>query len=103
MASKVMKRENLVISYEKYQQNGQDKNAWRNIGELITFQHDDGTTSQIVKLWHLPGHTINVFEKRDIQQEGQGQKPAQPAPQPKKLEPIYEEPTEEISIEDIPF
>lgn len=77
--AKVIKRSNLCVVTRKYtDQNGNEKANWRTIGELTTFQKEDGTTSTICELYHMPGVTISVFAPK---QQSQPAQPAQPAPQ----------------------
>lgn len=88
--SQVARREDLVLDYEKYQSNGEEKTAWKNIGEIITFKNDDGTYTKIVKLWTIPGKVIRVFERKENREPVKPVQPTQPV-------------GPEIDIENIPF
>lgn len=46
---------------EDYEKDGEKKTAWKTIGEM--FESAKGKT--YVKLYHIPGVLINVFEKED--------------------------------------
>jgi len=80
----VVKKENLVISIREYQDNqGQTKKVWKNIGELITWQGDDGSQYQSFEMWGPTGSTKGkVFENQQDQAMGQMQQPQQPPQQP---------------------
>jgi len=92
--SQLARTEDIVVPFEKYQSNGQEKTAFRNIGEIITFKRDDGTYSKIMKLWTMPNVQIKIFERKPKEQRQTTPK-AEVAPvQPQE---------EEINIEDIPF
>jgi len=94
--AKVFKRSNLCVVTRKYtDQNGNEKSNWERIGQLTTFQKDDGSYSTIAELYHMPGVTISVFEQKPREQA-----PTQPAPQP---ETAVQEYSDEIKVEDIPF
>lgn len=88
---KVIKKSNLVVVLREYEVQGEKKKAWGKIGEITTFQADDGSTFSKAELYHMPGASISVFSQEDKNQEA----PApQPAPEPQG---------EEINPEDIPF
>ena len=75
----LIKKENLTISIGEYQKDGQTKQEWRTIGELITMQGNDGPY-QFFKLWGASGTTEGkVFEQKDrnTQQQGGQQQPPQ--------------------------
>lgn len=64
--AQVTKRENLTIVTGEYQQDGQTKKRYRTIGELVTYQNDDGTISQFGEMWGPTGSTkFNVYEQTD--------------------------------------
>lgn len=87
--AQIARREDLVLAFEKYQVNGEEKTNWKNIGEIITFKNEDGTYSKIVKLWNLPGQTVRVFNREE-------------KPKPTPVAPVEpEEPG--IDLQDIPF
>lgn len=91
--SQVLNRENITISIGEYQKDGQTKQEYRTIGELITMQGDDGSTYQFGRLWGAGGAVkFNVYAKEDKnqqapqqqqnhQQPAQQQQPQQRAPQ----------------------
>lgn len=91
--TKVLKRNNLVIVLREYEKDGETKKVWKTIGELTTFQADDGSTYSKAELYHMPGVPISVFsqEKREEQKT---------ATQSSTNEQF---PEEEINPDDIPF
>ncbi|MCP4267305.1 MAG: hypothetical protein GY777_17320, partial [Candidatus Brocadiaceae bacterium] len=42
----VIKKENITISIGEYEKDGQTKQRYKTIGELVTMQGDDGSTYQ---------------------------------------------------------
>ena len=70
--SQLIKIENLTISIGEYQNGqGETKQEWRTIGELVTMQGDSGPY-QFFKLWGASGHTEGkVFEQQDRTQNNQ--------------------------------
>ena len=82
--STVIKRENITISIGEYQKDGQTKQRYKTIGELITMQGDDGSTYQFGEMWGPTGSTkFNIYEQQDRNQTApqQQQAPLQQAPQ----------------------
>jgi len=80
-----IKKENLVISIGEYEKNGETKQEYKTIGEIITMQGNDGPY-QFFKLWGASGFTEGkVFAPRDKSQQQapqqQGYQPAPPPPQ----------------------
>ena len=69
----LIKKENLVISIGEYEKDGQTKQQWRTIGEVITMQGDNGPY-QFFKLWGAGGV---VEGKVFAQDQNQGQQPPQ--------------------------
>ena len=70
----LIKKENLVVIVDTYESNGQQKNVYKTIGELVTMQGTDGPY-QFFKLWGPHGITQGkVFEPKD---NNQGQQPPQ--------------------------
>lgn len=62
----VVKKENLVVTVRKYtDQQGKEKSVFKTIGELTTFQDNNGQTFQKAELYHIPGASISVFEQKD--------------------------------------
>jgi hypothetical protein len=45
---------------EKYESNGEEKMSWKRIGEMFI----GGNGKQYIKLYHIPGALINVFEDK---------------------------------------
>ena len=88
----VIKRENITISTGEYQKDGKTKKRYRTIGELVTYQNDDGTESQFGEMWGPTGSTkFNVYEQTDrnsqsapAQQHSAPQQPPQPQAPPKQ-------------------
>ena len=75
--AQVIKRENLTISTGEYQKDGQTKQRYRTIGELVSYQNDDGSVSQFGEMWGPTGSTkFNVYDQTDRN----SQAPAQQAP-----------------------
>lgn len=48
---------------ESYEKNGETKTSWNKIGILI-----ESGDKQYIKLYHMPGVLINVFEQKDKKQ-----------------------------------
>ncbi len=68
----VIKKENITISIGEYQKDGQTKQRYKTIGEMVTFQNDDGSISQFGEMWGPSGvQKFNVYEQRDNRQQGQ--------------------------------
>lgn len=66
----VLNRENITISIGEYQKDGQTKQRYKTIGELVTYQNDDGSQSQFGEMWGPTGSTkFNVYAKRDDSQQ----------------------------------
>lgn len=66
MSIKRIKTEMLSAVQRTYtDSSGANKSIYRNIGELLTFQKDDGSTYQTVELYHMPSVKIGVYEKQD--------------------------------------
>ena len=99
----LVKKENISVAYEKYtNKQGEEKTAWRTIGEVLTFQRDDGSYSKMVKMYSMPGISIQLFEQKP--RDGAAQKPAVPTVSPEGSSiKTEEQEKEEINIKDIPF
>lgn len=89
---KLIKKENITISTGEYQKDGQTKQRYKTIGELITMQGDDGSVYQFGEMWGPTGSTkFNVYEQQDrtqsaapqqqMQQNNQQQYPSNSHPQ----------------------
>ena len=66
---KVVKRENLTVVTRTYtDKQGQEKKVWKTIGEITTFEGDDGRTFQSAELYMMPEVRISVFEQKERQQ-----------------------------------
>ena len=90
--AKVIKKEDLAIVLREYEANGEKKKVWRTIGELATFENEDGSQYKKVELYFMPGARISVFAQRSREQA---------APTPTEAAPEY--PTEDINPEDLPY
>lgn len=76
--SQVLKRENITISIGTYEKDGQTKQRYKTIGELVTMQGDDGSVYQFGEMWGPTGSTkFNVYPKDDNNQQAPQQQ-AQP-------------------------
>lgn len=82
--AQVIKRENITISTGTYEKDGQTKQRYKTIGELVTYQNDDQSISQFGEMWGPTGSTkFNVYEQTDrnasqpAQQSQQQQQPPQ--------------------------
>jgi hypothetical protein len=87
--AQVIKRENITISTGEYQKDGQTKQRYRTIGEIVSYQNDDGSISQFGEMWGPTGSTkFSVYEQQDRnaqnapQQNNQQQAPQQGYQQP---------------------
>ena len=79
MPSQFVERKNIVVAYEKYEQAGVEKTAWKTIGEVVVFRNDDKTLSELVKLYNMPGINIRIFpQKTDNVRPATPATPAQP-------------------------
>jgi hypothetical protein len=68
--AQVTNRENITISIGEYQKDGATKQRYKTIGELVTYQNDDGSTSQFGEMWGPTGSTkFNVYAKQDNNQQ----------------------------------
>ena len=54
-----MSKQFLCIG-EKYEKDGEEKIAWKRIGEMFIAKNG----KQYVKLYHIPGALISVFEDK---------------------------------------
>ena len=80
----VIKRENITISIGEYtNKEGQLKQRYKTIGELVTMQGDDGSTYQFGEMWGPAGSTkFNVYGQQErTQQQAPAQVQRQQAPQ----------------------
>ena len=81
--AQIIKKENISIVVDTYVKDGQQKNVYKTIGELVTYQNDDGSYSQFGRMWGPTGTTkFNVFEQRDRQSQAPQQSTAHQAPPP---------------------
>ena len=83
MATFVSKKD-MVISIGKYEKDGQEKDKWRNIGEVVTMRGDDGSEFQFFNLWGAGGLVSGkLFDQNDNNQSQQQapQQQFQQAPQ----------------------
>jgi len=85
----LIKKENITISTGTYTKDGQEKQRYKTIGELITMQGDDGSTYQFGEMWGPTGSTkFNVYEQTERNQQQPAQQPAQQyQQQPQQAQP----------------
>lgn len=103
----LIKKENLCVVVDTYtDQQGQEKNVYKAIGEIVTLQGNNGQF-QKVNLFHMPGANISVFEQN---KDGQTQQATQADPANPTGVPIQpatpqmvQNASQEIRTEDIPF
>lgn len=91
----VIKRENLTISIGEYQKDGQTKQRYKTIGELVTMQGDDGSTYQFGEMWGPTGSTkFNVYSQQTQQGQQQGMQQVNQAMQPQgqQMQQGYQQP-----------
>lgn len=89
-----MKKYN-ISKPEKYIKDGVEKTAWKNVGEMVEFEKQDGTVSRIIEIPAI-GLKANIFEIQPTQRPPQATVVAKPATE-------IEYPEEEINPDDIPF
>ena len=98
----LVKKENISVAYEKYTNKaGEEKTSWHTIGEVLTFQREDGSYSKMVKMYNMPGVSISLFEQKE-REGATAKKPAVPTIQ-QDDRPTSITPEEEINLKDIPF
>ena len=84
--AQLIKKENITVSIRAYKDaQGNDKKVWKTVGELTTWQGDDGSQFQKWEMWGPTGSTSgSIFEQQDnSQQQGQYQ-PQQSNNQPQQ-------------------
>jgi single-stranded DNA-binding protein len=108
--AQIIKKENLSIVVDTYVKDGQTKNVYKTIGELVTYQNDDGSYSQFGQMWGPTGATkFNVFEQRDRQAQAPQQAPvhqthqAPPPPPPQQPMGVHNGQQYQVPSDDIPF
>ena len=80
----LIKKENITISIGGYQKDGQTKQKYRTIGEIVTMQGDDGSVYQFGEMWGPGGVTkFNIYAQEDkaAQQQAYQSQPQQAPPQ----------------------
>lgn len=86
---------------EKYIKDNVEKTAWKNVGEMVEFQKQDGTISRIIEIPAI-GLKANVFEQKPKENQPVYQntvaKPATPATMP-----ATDYPADVINSDEIPF
>ena len=76
--AQLIKKENITISTGEYQKDGQTKQRYKTIGELITMHGDDGSTYQFGEMWGPTGSTkFNVYDQQDRNESAPQQAPQQ--------------------------
>ena len=95
-----MKKYN-ISKPEKYMKDGVEKTAWKNVGEMVEFEKQDGTVSRIIEIPAI-GLKANVFEIQPKQPVAQATQSPQFTPA-MATKPPLEYPEEEINPDDIPF
>ena len=86
-------RENIAVVVRTYKDaQGNDKRVWQRVGEIATFENEQGGLSKKLTLYMHPGLSFSVFpvKERDDASPATGA-PAQPSA------------SEDINIDDIPF
>jgi len=74
----LLKKENIVAVQGTYQdQQGAEKKEYRTIGEVLTISGQDGSSFQKIKLYHMPGADISLFEQKPKEQATQQNQPQQ--------------------------
>lgn len=87
----LLKKENITISTGTYEKEGQTKQRYKTVGELVTMQGDDGSTYQFGEMWGPTGATkFNVYDQTDRNQQQAA--PQQPQQQPSQQ---YQQPTQQ--------
>lgn len=77
-----IKKENICISEEYIDSQGNQKKSWKTIGEIVTMNGNDGPY-QFIKLWGPGGFVeAKVFGQRDDNQQSAQQGYAPPQQQP---------------------
>lgn len=69
MPARLLKRHNLCVVTRTYKKDGQDKNNFERIGQLLEFEGEDGGKWMKVDLYHMPGVQISVFEQKPKDEE----------------------------------
>lgn len=64
MAAKVVERKNITAVIREYEKDGEMKKVRRTIGEITTFQSDDGSYFQKGELYHMPGAQIDIYKQK---------------------------------------
>lgn len=92
-----IKKENICISDEYTDGQGNIKKLWKTIGEIATFSGDNGEFQKI-KLWGSGGFTeASVFAPKEDnqqqapQQQNNNQRPQQQAPQQQGQQQNYQQ------------
>lgn len=77
--SKVIKKENMTIVIREYTDNqGNNKKVYKTVGELVTWQGDDGSNYQSFEMWGPTGSTQGkIFEQQQAVNAMQPQQPQQ--------------------------
>ena len=98
--SQLVKKENITISIGEYQKEGQTKQIYKTIGELVTMRGDDGSIYQFGEMWGPPGSTkFNVYEQQErnsqqqnsqMQQQQTYQQPVQQQYQQQQQQPYQQ-------------
>ena len=99
--SKFIGRSNICVVVDEYEtEQGEKRRVWKTVGEIATFQNDDGNYSSSLKLYFLPGTRFSIFpqEKNERQRKAISKKQEEDeVPGDEKF------PDEEIEVEKIPF
>ena len=63
--AKVIDRRNIAAVIREYEKDGEKKKVWRTIGEITTFEGDDGDKFTKCEIYHMPGVNLSVFKQED--------------------------------------
>lgn len=100
----LVKKENISLAYEKYtDKQGNEKTSWKTIGEVLTFQKEDGSYSKMMKLYSMPGVNISLFEQKPRENTEQPHQRAEVPTINRDSGTSIATEEEEINIKNIPF
>ncbi len=90
----LIKKENIAISIGEYEKDGQTKQQWRTIGEIVTMQGDNGPY-QFFKLWGAGGVVEGKIFQQDQKQASHQQPQQQGYAQPPQQQPYQQQPQQQ--------
>jgi hypothetical protein len=98
----VIKKEFLkVVTGNFTNQQGEQKNVYKTIGELTTFQDQNGNTFQGAEIYHMPGVRVKVFEAE--QKQAPQQAPQQATSQAPQQATSQAPSEDDVETQNIPF